>query len=373
MVTREEILNSRLLIIDDNQTNVDLLEDILTQAGFQSILSITDSRKSMQIYSAYQPHLLLLDINMPYLDGYQVMEGLKEIVNGSYLPVLVLTALQDKDTRIKVLQSGAQDFLTKPFDKIEVITRIENMLMIRHLHDQVKNQNEILEKKVQERTIELETTRLEIIQRLGAAAEYRDPETGGHILRMSHMCSLLGKLAGMSDSDVSLLLTTSPMHDVGKIGIPDQILLKGTMLSMEEMVVMQSHTTIGGKLLDGSESQLMKVAREIALTHHEKWDGEGYPAGLAGEQIPIFGRIACIADVFDALRSKRPYKQPYPLEKAIEIMKSERGKHFDPELLDLFVANLGSFVEIHERFSEPGSSSAGFFLSERDQSSRDFF
>ena len=368
MILEKEILSARILIVDDNQANVDLLEAIISDAGYTSVLAITDPREAPNIYKAYQPHLVLLDINMPYLDGYEVMELFKKNEKDSYMPILVLTALQDNMTRIKALASGAQDFLTKPFDKVEALTRIHNMLRIRLLHNQVQNQNVILEQQVKIRTLELENTRLEIIRRLGQAAEYRDPETGAHIIRMSKMCAVLGGLAKMSDSKIDLLLNASPMHDVGKIGIPDSILLKPGKLTSEEWQIMTEHTKIGGKLLDGHDSDLMILARDIALTHHEKWDGTGYPMGLKKEKIPLCGRIAALADVFDALTSRRPYKNPYPIKKSVEIIKQGSGSHFDPELVDLFLKKIDSFVEIKKEFSEKEDlSNDEFYLSERDR------
>ncbi|MCK5519471.1 MAG: response regulator, partial [Candidatus Marinimicrobia bacterium] len=358
----------RILILDDNQVNTDLLEEIVSNAGYTSVLAITDSREVKNIYKAYQPHLVLLDINMPHLDGYEVMEIFKKIDQESYIPVLVLTALQDDKTRLKALASGAQDFLTKPFNKVEALTRIHNMLKVRLLHNQVQNQNIILEQKVKIRTLELENTRLEIIRRLGQAAEYRDTETGGHIIRMSKMCALLGRLTGMNDSQIDLLLNASPMHDVGKIGIPDSILLKPGKLTPEEWETMTQHSVIGGNLLDGHDSELMTMARDIALTHHEKWDGMGYPNKLKGDKIPIYGRIAALADVFDALTSRRPYKNPYPMEKTLEIIKQGNNAHFEPKLVDLFLNNIDAFVKIKNELSDDEYQvNDEFYLSERDR------
>ncbi len=368
MISEQKILNARILIIDDNQSNVDLLKDILATEGFTSLLCLTDSRKAKNMYIAYDPELVLLDINMPYFDGYELLEQFKNIESSSYIPVLVLTALRDNKTRIKALKAGAQDFLTKPFNNIETITRIKNLLTVRILHNQVKNQNMILEKKVQERTIELKETRLEIIHRLGRAAEYKDNETGAHIIRISRMSSLLGKLSGMTDEQTDLLLNASPMHDIGKIGIPDSVLLKPGALDAEEWETMKNHTTIGANLLDGKSSDLIKSAKEIALTHHEKWDGTGYPMGKKEKEIPPEGRIVGIVDVFDALTSKRPYKDPYPMDKALSIIKQERGRHFDPELTDLFIRHFHSFVSIkNELSSERDIAPKNFKLSARDQ------
>ncbi|MCB2181022.1 MAG: response regulator [Desulfobulbaceae bacterium] len=368
MISENDLFNSRILIVDDNATSVELLEKTISSAGYTSILSITDPRHAKEIYQAYGPHLVLLDINMPYLNGFEVMEQFKHIEQDSYIPVLVLTAQHDEATRLRALAAGAQDFLTKPFNKTETLTRIRNMLRIRRLHNRVRFYNQILEKKVQERTIELHNTRLEIIRRLGQAAEYRDNETGDHIIRMSRMCALLGELSGMTEERTELLLNTSPMHDIGKIGIPDKILLKPGKLDKAEFEFIKKHTLIGAKLLEGSDTELMISARDIALTHHEKWDGTGYPKGLKGEDIPLEGRIAGLTDVFDALTSKRPYKDPYPIDKACEIIQEGREKHFDPQLVDLFLHNLEKFEKIKDEMSgEEDIPPADYQLSERDR------
>ncbi len=352
MSLSKELLSSRILIIDDNEINIQLLEAVVTDAGYNSVLSITDSRKAENLYRAYQPDLVLLDINMPYYDGFQVMEQFRRIEDTPYLPVLVLTALQDNENKLRALECGAQDFLTKPFNRLEILTRIRNILTVRLLHQQIRRQNAELEEKVKERTRELQETRLEIIQRLGQAAEYRDNETGLHIIRMSRICARLGELAGLDREQVELLLNTSPMHDIGKIAIPDAILLKPGPLTDSERKNMMRHPRIGYKLLDGHDSTLMRTARDIALTHHEKWDGTGYPGGLRGSEIPFNGRLAGLADVFDALTSRRPYKDPFPVERAVDIIRSDREKHFDPELTDLFLHHIDDFVAIKEAFPE---------------------
>lgn len=371
MISTQELLNARILIIDDNQSNVDLLEATLGAAGYVSLLSITDPREAEGMYIAYRPDLVLLDINMPYLDGFQLMERFKKIEENSYIPVIVLTALQDEKTRLRALALGAQDFLTKPFNQLEILTRISNTLLVRIYHNQLKNQNLILEQKVQERTLELADTRREIIYRLGRAAEFRDNETGDHIVRMSKMGQLLGTLAGMSESEAELFVTAAPMHDIGKIGIPDSILLKPDKLDREEWEIMKTHTTIGAALLDGHDSELMVTARDIALTHHEKWDGSGYPNKLSGPAIPLFGRVAGLVDVFDALSTKRPYKDAYPTDKVLAIMREERGRHFDPALTDLFLDHIDQFLLIHKKFTPCAEvASSDYQLSKRDQSAQ---
>lgn len=366
MIPEKEILNSRIMVVDDTRPNIDLLESVLTAQGYQSILCITDSRQATSMYMVYKPDLVLLDLNMPYYDGYEILHQFRKIED-SYIPVLVLTAQHDNESRIRALKSGAQDFLTKPFDKIETLTRIRNLLTVRLMHNRIKDQNVILEKKVQERTIELQETRLEIIHRLGRAAEYRDNETGEHIVRLSNMVYKLALFAGMDDMQAKLLLDTSPMHDIGKIGVPDNILLKPGKLSTEEWEIMKRHTTIGAKLLEGHDSVLMKSARTIALTHHEKWNGTGYPKGLAKSQIPFEARLVGIVDVFDALTTHRPYKNAYPVDVAASIIQKEREQHFDPEITDIFIDNLEEFVRIKNQYSQQESLHGEYILSDRDK------
>ncbi|MHB9119260.1 MAG: HD-GYP domain-containing protein [Burkholderiales bacterium] len=344
--------DAAILIVDDQEVNVMLLEKMLQMEGYTRIHTATDSRAVADLYREKRFDLILLDLNMPYLDGFQVMEQLRAIEAGNYLPILVLTAQADMPTRLRALESGAKDFLVKPFDRLEVLTRIRNMLEVRLLHQQVRDQNRLLEEKVRERTRELLETRQEIIRRLGMAAEYRDNETGLHIVRMSRICALLGRAVGLAEAQCDLLLSASPMHDVGKIGIPDAILLKPGKLDGEEWEVMKTHAEIGAELLSGHPSDLMEMARIIALSHHEKWDGSGYPAGLKGEDIPLPGRIAALADVFDALTSDRPYKKAWSVEAALAYIDESSGKHFDPALVAAFRSVLPEVAAIRVRYAD---------------------
>lgn len=348
MISKKQILDAKILIVDDETDNVNVLERILKIEGYTNLQSTTDSRDVKTIYQEFSPDLVLLDLRMPHMDGFEVMGLLKEINKGPHLPILVLTALQDDDTLLKALDSGAQDFIKKPFDLPEVLVRIRNMLEVRLLHKELKKQNEILEGKVCERTKELNETRLEIIRRLTMAAEYRDNETGQHIIRMSKMCALLGKAIGMNESQCDLLLNASPMHDIGKIGIPDRVLLKPGKLDPEEWEIMKTHTNIGAELLSGHSSELMEMARIIALTHHEKWSGIGYLEGLKGEEIPLVGRICAVCDVFDALTSDRPYKKAWSIEDSLSEIYKNSGKDFDPKLVEAFKKVKDDIIKIIE-------------------------
>lgn len=341
-----------ILIVDDQEVNVMLLEKMLRAEGYTCLHKSTDSRTVADLYREKCFDLILLDLNMPYLDGFQVMEQLRAIETENYLPILVLTAQADMPTRLRALESGAKDFLVKPFDCLEVLTRIRNMLEVRLLHRQVLDQNRRLEENIRQRTEELLETRQEVIRRLGRAAEYRDNETGMHIVRMSRTCALLGRTIGLTEEQCDLLLSASPMHDIGKIGIPDRILLKPGKFEEDEWEIMKTHATIGAELLSGHSSELMEMARTIAISHHEKWDGSGYPAGLDGEDIPLSGRIAALADVFDALTSDRPYKKAWSVEAALAYIDENRGKHFDPALVDAFRSVLPEVIAIRERYTD---------------------
>jgi putative two-component system response regulator len=346
MIPLSRIVSARILIVDDQESNVLLLEKILSAAGHTNVLSTTDPRQVLDLYRAFRPDILLLDLHMPFLDGFEVMALLRTALKEDYIPILVLTADITQPTRLKALECGAKDFLTKPFDQVEVVNRIRNILEVRLLYTDLKDQNQILEQKVQERTQELMETRLEIIHRLGRAAEYRDKGTGLHILRISHFSACLARAARLPREEQEVILSSSPMHDIGKIGIPDSILLKPGKLDAEEWTIMKTHTTIGAELLAGHDSLLMKIASVIALTHHERWDGQGYPRGMKGEEIPLEGRIVALSDVFDALISDRPYKKSWPMEDALAEIDSLRAKAFDPGLVDAMHEALPEIREI---------------------------
>lgn len=337
MISTQQILQSKILVVDDQKLHSLFLKNILVQEGFTNISCINDPLKVSPSVLDFQPDLLILDLLMPQLDGFQIMSQLAEFRQMHYLPILVLSADKSSSTRLKALQSGATDILSKPYETIEILFRIRNMIEMRILHLEVKNQNVVLEKKVFERTKELRDTQLEIIRRLAQAAECRDSDTGFHIIRMSHYCMKLGEALGLNEAECELILNSSPLHDVGKIGIPDCILLKPGPLTAEEFEVMKTHTTIGAQLLAGSDSPVMQMAQKIAATHHENWDGTGYPEHLKGDDIPLEGQICSICDVFDALTSRRPYKQPWPLEKAMEEIALQRNKKYSARLVDRFM------------------------------------
>ncbi len=351
-ISQEELTAASILVVDDEPANVKLLTKYLRMHGFNDITSTMDAREVVPLCRSHNFNLILLDLNMPYMDGFEVMECL--LNDESYVapPILVLTAQSAQEFRLRALQSGARDYVTKPFDHFELLARVNNLLEISLAQAALVSQNEELEERVRLRTDELHQTRLEVVRRLGRAAEYRDNETGMHIIRMSKISELLGRAAGMNEYDCDLLLNASPMHDIGKLAIPDQILLKPGKFEPEEWEIMKTHAQLGAELLDGSDTDLMCMARDIAATHHEKWDGSGYPKGLKGEEIPLVGRVVALADVFDALTSERPYKKAWPVEDAVEFIKEQCGKHFDPQLVDYFLTLLPEVTQIKEEYAE---------------------
>lgn len=344
---------SIIFIVDDEPANLKLLDKMLGGQGYEGCVLIQDPRLVLSEYKNQRPDLILLDINMPHLDGYQVMAQLKALDDPLLPPIIILTAQHTKDYLLRALAGGARDFISKPFDRNELLMRVRNLLDAQLATKMLFDQKMVLERMVQARTEELHSTRLQVVQRLGMAAEYRDEETGNHILRMSHICELLAQKIGWDDKKCDLILNASPMHDIGKIGIPDAILLKPGKFEPSEWEIMKTHATIGAELLDGDESDLLRMAREIAISHHERWDGSGYPNGLKGEAIPMSGRIAALADVFDALTSVRPYKKAWSIEDAVAYIKENSGKHFDPALVEVFLTELPRILMIRDKFSEP--------------------
>jgi len=343
----------RLLIVDDEPANLKLLDRMLRSQGYHRLDLVGDPRQVLERYQQDRPDLILLDINMPHLDGFEVMRRLRALDDPLLPPIVILTAQSSRDFLLPALAGGARDFIAKPFDRNELLMRVRNLLDAQLAHRMLFDQAATLEALVRERTAELRRTQLEVVQRLGMAAEYRDVETGNHILRMSHTCALLARHIGWSETQADLLLHASPMHDIGKIGVPDRVLLKPGALDAQEWALMQQHTVIGAKLLGGDDSALMCMARDIALYHHEKWDGSGYPAQLAGEAIPAVARIAAVADVFDALTSARPYKKAWTVEDAVRFLQEQSGRHFEPHLVAAFMTLLPQVLAIRERFGEP--------------------
>jgi putative two-component system response regulator len=335
---RQEIIhNSRILIIDDQPQNVILLEKILRQAGYVHIKGITDSRTALTTFSEFQPDLVAMDLRMPHVDGFALLKQMRSrIPAGAFIPVLVLTADNSRKAKQDALSMGAKDFVTKPLDVMEVSLRIYNLLETRWLHVELSRHNETLEEKVRDRTLELEAAQLEILQRLALAAEYRDDCTGQHTQRVGHLAALLGRAIGLPKDHVELIRQAAPLHDVGKIGIPDGILLKPSSLTAEEYSQIKTHTNIGRIILSGSRFPILQMAERIALHHHERWDGHGY-YGIKETDIPLEARIVSIVDVFDVVTHERPYKKAAGVEFAMDTIRQERGKQFDPSLVDVFV------------------------------------
>lgn len=348
----QDLKLAHILVIDDDHSSARLIELALNNVGYNNIVTTLDSKNVLDIYNDQQFDLLILDLNMPEMDGFDIMYQLKQNHGNNVPPILVLTGQDEQDIRIRALQNGARDYLTKPFLNEELIARARNLLEMHCQQKSIQHYNEQLEKKVKERTIELRSTRLEIVQCLGHAAEYKDNETGMHIIRMSKISEMLGNVVGLNEHASDLLLNASPMHDIGKIGIPDNILLKPGKLDSKEWEIMKTHTTIGATILSGNNSDLLEMAREIALTHHEKWDGSGYPNGVVGDNIPLVGRIVALADVFDALTSERPYKKAWPVDAALEYINEQNNKHFDPELVNAFLGIIPQIVNISEQYSD---------------------
>jgi putative two-component system response regulator len=347
-----EIIQSRILVVDDEPVNVMILEQMLEEDGYTDVRSTTDPRDVVPLHDEIEFDLILLDIRMPHLSGIQVMNALSEKTQGDFVPILVLTAQTDDATRIDALMAGASDFLTKPFRQWEVLLRINNMLTTRLFYKKQRTRADEMEEKVRERTKEVRETQLEIIQRLGRAGEYRDNETGAHVTRMSRSCRLLALASGMSEQHAEKILYASLMHDVGKIGIRDDILLKPGKLDPAEFEIMKTHTTIGTDIIGDHPSEILEMSRRVAIGHHEKWDGSGYPRGLKGDEIPIEARIAAICDVFDALTSARPYKKAWSIERAIGLVGEEAGKHFDPRLSELFLDLIPEVLALRERYPD---------------------
>jgi putative two-component system response regulator len=347
-----ELRSSRIMIVDDEAVNLKVLERMLESQGYLDIIAIQDSRNVIKQYQQAKPDLILLDLNMPYFDGHEILAQLKDLDDPLLPPIVLLTALHGRDVMLQSLEKGARDFITKPFDMAELLARVRNMLEVHAAHQFVHAEKLNLEDMVLSRTNELLETRLQIVQRLGRASEYRDNETGRHIVRVSRTAAMLARSLGWKSQDIENLLHATPMHDLGKIGIPDSILLKPGKLIGEEWEIMKTHTTIGANILGGDHSVLLRLAEEIALSHHERWDGKGYPIGLQGEAIPESGLIVALSDVFDALTSERPYKTAWTVDEAVHYLTQNRGKHFSPPLVDIFIQSLPEILEMRSSLAD---------------------
>jgi putative two-component system response regulator len=353
LINSSDILNARILIVDDLEANVRLLERMLVSAGYTSVASTMDPCEVCELHRKNRYDLILLDLQMPGMDGFQVMEGLKEIEPDGYLPVLVITA--QPGHKLRAFQTGAKDFISKPFDLAEVLARVSNMLEVRLLHKELHNYNDVLEQRVRERTADLQENYLETIFTMTRAAEHKDEDTGAHVLRISYYSRELARMLGMDEEFIDKIFFASPMHDIGKIGIPDHILLKPGSFTPDEWEVMKGHTSMGAKILGNSKSPYLKMGAEIALNHHESWDGGGYPNGKRGEAIPLTARIMNICDIYDALRSKRPYKPAFDHLQTVDIItrgdNRTQPEHFDPVIFTAFKQNHQSFRDIFETYT----------------------
>jgi putative two-component system response regulator len=335
----------RFLIVDDQFANLRVLEHVLRRQGYTQIQTATNGRGALKLAALNPPDIVLLDLHLRDLNGIEVIHGLRALNPVLYPLVIVLTGDTSARAKADVLSAGAKDFITKPFDNTEIVLRVHNLADLRLMHKRLEQSNALLEAKLQERTAEAEEARLEVLERLAMAAEYRDDATGQHIRRVGTLAGWLARAVGLSSEESDRIASAAPLHDVGKIAIPDQILLKPGRLNPSEIDVMRTHTTIGARILSKSRSSLMNTAREVALTHHERWDGHGYPNRIGGDEIPISGRIVGLVDFFDALSHDRPYRRRNDLRDTLQLIRDERGRHFDPRVTDAFLDWAGTLYE----------------------------
>ena len=365
---QEAIRDSKVMIVDDEQLVIRVVRRFLSSDGYDNFITLTDPRDALATLEQEQPDVVLLDIMMPHVSGLELLRARYDREDLQHIPFIILTANTENETKRQALKLGATDFLNKPVDPNDLVLRVQNALIIKRHHDHLANYAIELESQVRERTQQIEASREQIIHCLARAAEYRDNETGEHVIRVGKYCGVIAKQLGFDDQYCREISLAAQLHDVGKIGIPDSVLLNPGKLSAEEFEVMKTHCGLGMEIMEplaqadidrirrhaemgsfimeGVDSPMLELAASIARTHHEKWDGTGYPGRLKGADIPIEGRICCVADVYDALCSDRPYKPKFPIKQCLEIMLSERGSRFDPDVLDAFFERIEEIEEI---------------------------
>ncbi|HEX6164415.1 MAG TPA: HD domain-containing phosphohydrolase [Vicinamibacterales bacterium] len=327
-------LAAHIIVVDDDEANVRMLMRMLARGGFHTVTGLTDPRELPPLLITSPPDLVITDLHMPEVNGFGVLDTLTPLINQERLPVLVVTGDSSRDARQQALTRGAKDFVTKPFDMIEVLLRVRNLLESRMLFQDLRKQNRTLLESAIGRKKELESTRIEMIERLALAAEYRDEETSDHNQRVGLLSSRLAEAIGWTSEDAGLLRRAAALHDIGKIGIPDALLRKPGALTEGEVRVMRTHTSIGARILGGSQVPLLQLAETVAMSHHERWDGTGYPRALQGNAIPVAGRIVAVADAFDAITSSRPYRPARPASVALEVLREQYDRDFEGRLID---------------------------------------
>jgi len=345
----------QVAVVDDTPLNLTLIGKLVDRMPQAQAHSFERPTAALEWCLANEPDLIIVDYMMPDMDGLEFVRRMRACRDQDDLPILMVTASHERHIRYGALDCGASDFLTKPIDGREFEARVRNMLKLREGHLASRQRAETLAAEVRKATADILDRERETITRLSRAAEFRDPETGAHIQRMSHYSALIARQLGLGEALAEALLMAAPMHDVGKLGIPDTILLKPGRLTPEEFAVMKRHPQIGHDILKGSSSSILRLGATIALTHHEKFDGSGYPQGLAGEAIPIEGRVVAVADVFDALTSSRPYKPAWPMSRAIALLREGRGSHFDPHCVDALLHAWDHVIEVQSRYQDEGA------------------
>lgn len=342
--------NVNIVIVDDEMVNTMLFEELIKQGGYENYKTFTEPKKALEFVKEHGCDALIVDYNMPEMNGIELLKSVKELYPD--VVSIMVTANNDKEMMVEALKSGVTEFLQKPISPLTFKLRLKNILEVCSALKITKDFNKILGMKVDDATAALKKSEYEALEVLSRAAEYKDPETGSHIARVSHYSKLIAEKKGLSKREQEIIYYAAPLHDLGKIGIEDNILLKPAKLTSEEFETMKNHSTIGANILSKRENIFLQAGEVIARGHHEKYNGKGYPAGILKQEIPIYARIVAIADVFDALTSVRPYKKAWSFEDALNLLIEEKGEHFDPELVDLFVDSIDEVKAIYKKFSE---------------------